>query len=172
MRNIGIIEKKYEIITFYGGVQMNVIANLFDMTFFWLILLFVFVIIEALTVHIVSIWFALGSLCSIIASALGAPVWAQAAIFAAVSAAAIIVTRPLVKKFILPKNTPTNFEQIIGQTAVVCEEINNTEAPGAIKINGLEWSARSDDGNIIPCGDKVTVVKIEGVKAIVSQTQQ
>mgnify|MGYP002515664526 CR=1 FL=1 len=80
--------------------------------------------------------------------------------------------RPLVKKFILPKNTPTNFEQIIGQTAVVCEEINNTEATGAIKINGLEWSARSDDGNIIPCGDKVTVVKIEGVKAIVSQTQQ
>ena len=103
---------------------------------------------------------------------MGAPVWAQAAIFAAVSAAAIIVTRPLVKKFILPKNTPTNFEQIIGQTAVVCEEINNTEATGAIKINGLEWSARSEDGNIIPCGDKVTVVKIEGVKAIVSQTQQ
>jgi len=150
---------------------MNVIANLFNMTFFWLILLFVFVIIEALTVHIVSIWFALGSLCSIIASTLGAPIWAQAIIFAAVSAAAIILTRPLVKKFILPKNTPTNFEQIIGQSAIVCEEINNTEATGAIKINGIEWTARSDDGKTIPEGSSVSVVKIEGVKAIVSQTE-
>jgi len=150
---------------------MNVIANLFNMTFFWLILLFVFVIIEALTVHIVSIWFALGSLCSIIGSTLGAPIWAQAIIFAAVSAAAIILTRPLVKKFILPKNTPTNFEQIIGQSAIVCEEINNTEATGAIKINGIEWTARSDDGKTIPEGSSVSVVKIEGVKAIVSQTE-
>lgn len=151
---------------------MDVIANFFDMTFFWLILLFIFVIIEALTVHIVSIWFALGSLCSIIASAMGAQIWAQAVIFAVVSAAAIILTRPLVKKFILPKSTPTNFEQIIGQTAVVCEEINNTNSTGAIRINGLEWTARSENSQVIENGCEVTVVKIEGVKAIVTKSAQ
>ncbi|MBQ4629055.1 MAG: NfeD family protein [Clostridia bacterium] len=147
---------------------MNGFAEFFDMTFFWLIMLFVFVIIEALTVHIVSIWFALGSLCSVIASALGAQIWIQAIIFIVVSAAAIILTRPLVKKFILPKKTPTNFEQIIGQTAVVSESISNTEAAGAVKINGMEWTARSEDGNPIAEGCEVTVIRIEGVKAIVT----
>ncbi|MBO4392122.1 MAG: NfeD family protein, partial [Clostridia bacterium] len=80
----------------------------------------------------------------------------------------LILTRPLIKKFILPKRVRTNYEQIIGQTAVVSEAIDNTEATGAGRINGTEWTARSEDGTKISVGTEVKVVAIEGVKAIVS----
>lgn len=147
---------------------MSEFFDLSNMTFFWLILLFVFVMIEALTVALVSIWFALGSLCSLISSFFGAELWLQIVLFIAVSAAAMILTRPLIKKIILPHRTPTNYEQIIGQTAVVTEDINNVEARGTVRINGTEWAARSEDGQKITSGEQVTIVRIEGVKAIVS----
>lgn len=138
-----------------------------NMTIFWLIMLFVFIIVEALTVHLVSIWFAFGSLCALIASAFGAEIWLQSVLFIGVSALSLILTRPLVKKYILPKRVATNYEQAIGKTAVVTEEIDNIDAKGAVKINGIEWTARSADGSVIGVGSEVTVVSIEGVKAVV-----
>ncbi len=153
-------------------LHTDIFADFCDMTFLWLILLFVFIIVEALTVNIVSIWFAIGSLCSMAAAALKAEIWLQIIIFIVVSAVLIFATRPLVKKFILPKHTPTNYESIIGATAVVSEDINNIEATGTVKINGTEWTARSDDGQNIGIGTEVTVIKIEGVKAIVSKTSE
>ena len=147
---------------------MLIFPDLINMTIFWLILLFVFVIVEAFTVQLVSIWFAFGALCAMIASVFGAEIWLQAVLFFGVSALSLILTRPLIKKFILPKRVPTNYEQIIGQTAVVSEAIDNTEATGAVRINGTEWTARSEDGTKISVGTEVKVVAIEGVKAIVS----
>ena len=140
-----------------------------NMTIFWLVLLFVFVIIEAITVYLVSIWFAFGSLCALIAAALGAEIWLQIVLFIAVSALSLILTRPLIKKFILPKRIATNYEQIIGQPAVVTEDIDNIEAKGAVKVNGAEWTARSEDGTKIAAGETVTVIDVEGVKAVVKK---
>ncbi len=148
---------------------MPVLPDFINMTILWLIMLFIFVIIEAVSVQIVSIWFAFGALCALIASALGAEPWLQIVLFIVLSALSLILTRPLVKKYILPKRVATNYEQAIGKIAVVSEEIDNIAATGAVKINGIEWTARSEDGAKIAAGKEVTVVAIEGVKAIVSQ---
>ena len=134
---------------------------------FWIVMLIAFVIIEASTAQLLTIWFAVGALAALISQMLGADVWLQWLIFVAVSAVVVAATRPLVKKYARPKIQPTNADRCIGQTAVVTEDIDNISGKGAAKVNGIEWSARSETGEIIKAGETVTVVKIDGVKLIV-----
>lgn len=134
---------------------------------FWIVMLVAFVVIEAITAQLVTIWFAVGSVAALIAEMLGAEVWLQWLIFVAVSAVVIIATRPLVKKLTKQKSQPTNADRCIGQLAVVTEEINNIEAKGAVKVGGIVWSARSETDETIETGKTVTVTKIDGVKLIV-----
>lgn len=134
---------------------------------FWIVALVAFVVIEALTAQLVTIWFAVGSVAALIAEMLGAEVWLQWTIFVAVSAIVLVATRPFVKKFTKQKVQPTNADRCIGEIAVVTEKIDNIAGKGAVKINGIEWSARTQSGETVEEGSKVKVVKIDGVKLIV-----
>ena len=133
----------------------------------WLIAFVAFLIIEAITVGIVSIWFACGSLSAMIAAALGAPRWLQVVLFVALSAATLILTRPVAEKYLSKNRIPTNADALIGKTAVVTEDIDNDETVGTVKINGQIWSAYTEDGGFAKKGDKVTVTNIQGVHLIV-----
>ncbi|MBQ3183332.1 MAG: NfeD family protein [Clostridia bacterium] len=137
------------------------------MIYTWVALLIVFAAIELITPQLVCIWFAIGSLGAFIAASLNAPLWLQILIFIVVSVIMIFVTRPLYKRFIKTKLVPTNSDRLIGDTAVVTETIDNLEAKGAVKVQGQVWSARSENGEVIPENTPVTVVRIEGVKLIV-----
>lgn len=141
------------------------------MSVFWLIALVLFSVIEAATVGLASVWFAAGSLAALIASGVGAPVWLQIALFVVVSVIALLLVRPLAKKFFTPKVEPTNADRVIGREAVVTETVDNLNATGAVKAAGSEWSARSDDDLPIPEGSKVRVLRIEGVKLIVTPAE-
>ncbi len=134
---------------------------------FWIVMLVAFVVIEASTAQLLTIWFAVGSLAALISQMLGADIWLQWLIFVAVSAIVVAATRPLVKKYARPKVQPTNADRCIGQTAVVTEDIDNVAGKGAVKVNGIEWSARSESGKTIKTNETVTVAKIDGVKLIV-----
>lgn len=134
---------------------------------FWAIMLVAFIVIEAVTAQLVTIWFAVGALASLIAQMLGAEVWLQWVVFVAVSAIVLAVTRPLVKKFAKPKVQPTNADRCIGQSAVVTEKIDNIAGKGAVKVGGVLWTARSETGDVIEEKQEVTVTKIDGVKLIV-----
>ena len=140
-------------------------------TVIWSVLLILFIIAEAITVQLVSIWFAIGSLVALIANFCGANTLVQAALFVGVSFAALLLTRPLVKKFSTPKIQRTNIDRIIGERAIVTEEIDNLRAIRIVKADGKSWSARSADGSIIPAGSVVEVQKIDGVKLIVGLIQ-
>ena len=134
----------------------------------WLALLVLFIITEIATVQLTTIWFAGGALVAMLLAAFGVKnVFAQVLIFLAVSFILLIATRPLVKKHINKKSQPTNADRCIGQKAVVTEEINNLLGKGAAKINGIEWTARSESGTVISPDTTVTVVNIDGVKLIV-----
>lgn len=134
----------------------------------WIALLIIFAVAEAVTVQLVSVWFAVGALAGLIANLCGANVTLQIVIFLFVSIGCFIATRPLVKKFTANRIEKTNADRCIGDTAVVVEEINNVEASGQVKVNGNIWTARSMDNSVIPVNARVTVEKIEGVKLIVS----
>lgn len=137
------------------------------MTYVWLALIIVFSIVEALTPAIVSVWFALGALFSLIVAALNAPEWLQIAVFFVTSIIALILTRPLVKRRLHKNLTPTNFDMLIGKCGVVVENVNNINETGSIKIQGKIWTARSEDDSEIPEGSHATVSNIEGVKLII-----
>jgi len=140
------------------------------MAVFWVVATVGFTVLELATVGLVSLWFALGSLCALIAAALGAPLWLQIALFVLVSAATLILTRPLAKKYINGKTLPTNADRVLGTTAVVRERIDNLSGTGAVFADGKIWSARSESGAIIEPGTHVIVQEIQGVKLIVSPT--
>lgn len=138
---------------------------------FWVVALVVFLIVEAVTAGLVSIWFVFGSLVALICTALGAAVWLQIFWFVIVSVATLVLTRPLVKRYVDSRSVATNADRSIGRAAVVTERIDNLAATGAVKLDGVVWTARStDDAVAIETGERVTVRAIEGVKLIVERS--
>ena len=139
-------------------------------TIFWLVAVIALGVLEAVTVGLVSVWFAVGALAALISSLFGGPLWLQILLFIVVSALALVITRPLVKKYFNKEShKATNADMVIGEEAHVTEVINNLQATGAVRCMGKEWTARSEDGDIIEKNEIVTVVKIEGVKLIVKK---
>lgn len=140
-----------------------------SMTTFWIIAMVVFLVVEAVTVGIVSVWFAIGALFAMVTAMLGANLWVQITVFLIVSAIALYFTRPLVKKFVNNKVEPTNADMLIGKECRVVETIDNLSGTGAVYVDGKTWTARTVDEEIIPEGQLVKAERIEGVKLIVSK---
>lgn len=138
----------------------------------WLILLVLFAIAEAATVGLVSVWFAAGALVALLSTFFTSNVWVQIFLFLAVSCIAMAVLRPLARKYVLPTVVPTNADRVIGRQAVVTEAIDNLNGKGAVVVFGVAWTARSEDGSLIPEGTTVTVNRIEGVKLFVTPVPQ
>jgi len=134
----------------------------------WLLLMVVFLIAEASTVTLVSLWFAAGALAAMAASLMGGGIWLQVIVFLAVSTVLLTALRPLVRKFITPKLTATNVDSVIGSVGLVTAPIDNVTASGQVKLGGMVWTARSTSGDPIPQGVRIRVDKIEGVKVFVS----
>jgi membrane protein implicated in regulation of membrane protease activity len=143
-----------------------------DFNVIWLVVLVFLIILEASTVNLVAIWFALGSLFALLCSVLGAPLWVQMVVFVCVSAIALAVTRPFVKKILAPKKVSTNFDRIIGMTGIVDEDIDNVKGTGYVSVDGKDWMARSESGDLFKKEDRVKIVKIEGVKVYVTKIEE
>ncbi len=135
----------------------------------WLGLMVIFLIAEAsCPFHLVSIWFAVGSLLAMIVGLLGGAVWLQVTVFLVISGVLLALLWPLVKKYMNPNVTPTNVDSVIGKLIHVTQDINNIDAVGQAKVNGLEWTARSSSGEPISAGTLVRIDRVEGVKLMVS----
>lgn len=138
----------------------------------WAALLVLFVVVEASTASLVSIWFVGGSLAALISAVCGAALWLQIVLFFGVSAVLLLCLRPFLKKYVTPHKTPTNVDALIGRQAVVTEQIDNLQGVGAVKLDGAVWSARSEIGVPLPEGETVEIVRISGVKLYVQPAQQ
>ena len=135
---------------------------------FWLGAMIVFLLAEAATVTLVSIWFAAGALAAVVVALTGAGLGFQVTVFLLVAALMLISLRGVVRRYIRPKLVRTNVDAVIGTTGIVTTPINNVAALGQVKLGGMEWSARSTDGSHIPEGTLIRVDRVEGVKVFVS----
>ncbi len=127
-------------------------------------------IAEIFTATLVLIMLAAAAFAAAIAAALGAPFWAQAAVFAAVSALSLMAVRPLIKQHQRPAtetgDTPFGVEAIEGSAGLVLEDIDADH--GLVKIEGELWTARPYDmTQVIPKGERVRVVEVKGATAMV-----
>ena len=139
---------------------------------FWLGAIVFFGVVEGVTAGLVSIWFVLGAAAALIAALLNAALTAQFAVFLIVSALALVATRPLVKKLRAGKPVPTNLDRVIGTSGRVTETVDNSIASGAVYVDGKTWTARSTDGSVLPKGQMVRIVKMEGVKLFVEKSNE
>ena len=139
---------------------------------FWFTMIVVFLLAEASTVTLVSLWFAAGSLAAMLVALTGAGIGFQVTVFVIVAAVCLTALRPLVRKHIKPKLTKTNVDAVVGSTGLVTVAIDNVSAVGQVKLGAMYWTARSVSGDPIAEGTLVKVERIEGVKAIVSPVKE
>ncbi|MDR0302601.1 MAG: NfeD family protein [Treponema sp.] len=136
------------------------------MRWVWVALVVLFVVIEAFTFGLTTIWFALAAIVMVFLSFLHIPLSIQIIIFLVISAVLLFFTRPLaIKKFKTGKEK-TNVDSLAGMHALVTRQITEFDK-GEVKLNGQFWTARSEDGSTINEGTRCEVVRIEGVQAIV-----
>jgi len=139
----------------------------------WVIIAVVLAVIEAFTLGLTTIWFAAGAIISAIFAAIGAPLVLQIIIFLVVSVVLLYFTRPIVMRGFNNTRVKTNAESLVGKHAYVTEGIDNVKSVGKIKIDGMEWTARTEaDGVSISEGSLVEILSIEGVKTIVKAIKE
>ena len=140
--------------------------------YYWLILFVATLIVEIVTMGLTSIWFAGGALAAWITALLGFGTAVQIAVFVIVSIILLVLTRPYAVKYFNKDRVKTNAESLIGQYAVVVEDIDTLKAVGRVEIQGLEWAAKTEepDGKIEK--DSIVVIReIKGVTLIVSKKE-
>lgn len=139
----------------------------------WLIIFVALIAIEIATLGLTTIWFAAGALMATIAAAVGVPLYLQIVLFLGVSILLLFFTRPIAVKYFNKDRAKTNVEGLIGKQAIVISEINNIQGIGQVTVDGLEWSARSEeDGHFIPIGKVAEVIEVKGVKLIVRERKE
>lgn len=138
---------------------------------FWIVLFIILLIIEIATMGLTTVWFAGGALIAFLAAYIGFGMIVQVVLFLAVSIALLVLTRPVAMKFFNQQREKTNAESLIGQKAIVIEEINSIHATGRAVVNGMEWAAKTEESDVIPVDTVVLIKGIQGVKLIVEKEE-
>lgn len=142
-------------------------------TIAWLALMIILLVVEIITVGLVSIWAAAGALAALILNILNLPFVVQVIAFFGVSFVLLYFTRPFAMKFINTKREKTNYEGIIGKTIRIAEKVDNIEQTGMAVVNGQEWTVRSEKDDVaLEAGTIAKVVNISGVKLIVQKYEE
>ena len=144
-----------------------------QMEIIWLALMAVLLIIEIMTLGLTTIWFAGGALAAMAAGLIGFGTGIQILVFLVVSVLLLVLTRPIAVKYFNQERQKTNAESLIGQQALVLEDIDTLQAAGLVEVRGQEWSAKTDEPNGKIAKNKVVVIEgIQGVKLIVREKEE
>lgn len=136
---------------------------------FWLVLVIVLSFVEIATVSLVSIWFVASGIVTMILSFFIEDTAIITTIFILLGIFLLVISRPIVNKLRSKDNEKTNLDRIIGETAIVTEDIKKNVV-GEVKVDGKRWSAVSKEKCLK--GDTVKVLKIDGVKLIVEKESE
>ena len=135
----------------------------------WLIFAGLMVLLECMTAGFLVIWFGVGAIFAMVTSLFIDSLVIQFVVFAISSSVFILLTKPLVKKFIQKDDEAPNVYTVIGKVAIVTKDIDTNKGTGQIKVDSDTWSAKDVDNGFIAMGEKVEVLKVEGVKVIVKK---
>mgnify|MGYP002650886757 CR=1 FL=1 len=156
---------------------MSIFSNMSDSDIsmlVWLVLIFVFLIVEACTVGLMSVWFALGSFCAFVVSVFCEELWVQITVFLLVSIITLIGYIIWMKKFkkeVESTGARTQVGDLIGRECLVIEALDKLHGKGRIKIDGVDWKAEYTDDTVIPVGITVRIVSSKGVTLYVERKE-
>ena len=135
----------------------------------WLAGIVAFIILEAVTYRLISLWFVIGAIGGLIAAMCGVDFYVQMAVFLAISILLLILLRPVSMKLIKKQDFKSNADSLIGKSILVTQEVNNIKGTGQGKVNGMVWTVRSETDETIAAGELAEIKRIEGVKLIVKK---
>lgn len=139
------------------------------MSYIWLGIVILLTLVECMTVGLTTIWFVVSALVALIVSLMVDNFVMQFGIFVMLGVFLLITTRPLLLKFIKPKEEKTNFDRILGMEGIVTEEITKNKI-GEVKVDGKNWSAYSTKK--IAKDSIVKILQIEGTKLKVEKVEE
>lgn len=135
----------------------------------WLSIAVIFGIGELFTAGLTLIWFSIGALITMFLTTYVESIPLQLLIFGVSSSLMLfIVTKKLVKKdeeYI----SNTNIDALIGKYGIVEEDLSNIKY-GIVNLEGEKWTAVSEEDVVIKKGEKVKVLRIDGVKLVVKSS--
>ena len=101
----------------------------------------------------------------------GGPAAASIGTLLVASVLLFVFVRPIARRHTeMPPLARTGMDALIGQRALVIEEVSNDEGVGSVKIGGEVWTARATlEGHRIAAGTRVQVVEIRGATALVTE---
>lgn len=134
----------------------------------WLALVVVFVLVELATTALVSIWMVAGAVVALIVSLFTDSWVIQFAVFAAVSAIALITSRPLVRRLQGGKAPDLNTGLNIGRTVTVVAA-SQPGRPARVRLDGVDWSAEC--ACPLAVGDVCRVTGLHGTTLTVEPAQ-
>lgn len=142
---------------------------------FWLALTLILLVIEALTLGLVTIWFACGAFAAAITAIFigEGHVAVELIVFVIFSGLTILLIRPFFKGKLKAGSSKTNIDELIGKKVKVLTKIDNFNGTGQVMVNGIEWTALSaDDNKVIEENAAVVIKEIRGVKLIVEKYEE
>lgn len=131
--------------------------------FIWLCIIIVAIIVEAITMGLTTIWFAIGGIVAMLLGYMNASIPVQILAFIVISIVLLIYTRPIAVRWLKIGKERTNVDSLIGKTGIVTVAIEDLDAKGQVKVAGQIWSAKTINGESI---DKDTVIKVIGIKGV------
>ena len=140
------------------------------MVLVWIIVILAAAVIEAMGPSFVSICFSIAGIFALIATFLGFGLPVQLLVFVIALALVMYFLIPVMRrlaKLNVEKDqeyVKTNLDLIIGQKAAVLEDISYLH-DGAVKVDGKEWTAKTQDKEkVFKKGEVVTIKAIKGSK--------
>lgn len=130
------------------------------MVYMWLIIVIILGIFEMFTTNLVSIWFIISGIISMIVSLFCDNLYIEFGIFVILGVLLMPLSKKLYKKIKTDK-VKTNADRIVGMKGIVTEDITRDNI-GEVKVDGKRWSAYSDTD--ILKGEIVKVLSINSVK--------
>lgn len=133
----------------------------------WVIAAIILAIIEAATMGLTTIWFAIGAVCAALVAVFGGSALLQLVVFFLISILTMIFTRPVAIKKLKIGKEKNVIDDMEGKIGLVIETIEPFKG-GRVHFNSLDWAAVGRNPDMrIEKGEEVRVVKVEGVKIIV-----
>ena len=134
--------------------------------FLWLAAVVGFLLLEASTVSMTSVWFAIGAAAALLTCLFTGSLRAQALVFIVVSALCLWAFRPLAAK-LRRKATPTNADRNLGREATVLTPVT-AEVPGRVRLDGVDWNARCvTPGDRLESGERCRITEIHSTLLLV-----
>lgn len=137
----------------------------------WLGIIIIAIIIEVVTIDLVSIWFATGAIIALITCLLGISQTIQIALFIIITIVCAIIVRPLAKKYMRGNIERTNYDRVIGKHGLITKTIT-ADNKGEVKVMSTLWLASSIDNTTINVGEYCEILAVEGAHLVVKKIER